>query len=47
MKVKHKEVEPALIFKEVEIMVADLSNTTPKKSAWFERKQKLMMDSDA
>ena len=45
--VKLKDVELMLIFKEVEIMVADLSKMTPGKMVWFERRQTFMIDRDA
>ena len=47
VEVKQKELEPALISKEVDIVVADTSKMTPpKKKAWFEStfKTEIMCD---
>ena len=34
-----KKVEHAMLAEEVQIMTTDLSTLTPRKSAWYEKKQ--------
>ena len=43
---KAKEVALVFIAKEVEIMTVDLSKMSPKRSGWFEKKQKAMLELD-
>ena len=40
------EVELAILTQEARIMEADLSIMDPKKRAWFEKKQKFILDRD-
>ena len=45
-KTKANEVKLVWILKEVEIMTVDSSNVSPRKGAWFKKKQKEMPEID-
>ena len=47
VRLREKEVVLAITTEEARIMTIDLSNMDTTKRAWFEKKQKFMMDRDA